>query len=693
MATTPDTIQTAVAHHQAGRLEEAERMYRQILQSNPRDAGAMHLLGLLAFHRGDHEAAVRYIVEAIRLDGSQAEFFANLAEVHRALGRLGEACDCYEAAVRIKPDMADTASKLASLLAVEGRYADAIHWYQQAIAARLDDASSHHGLGMVLQRCGQWPEAETAYLRALQLRPDSCEIHCSLGSLYQAQGKLDEAIASYHRALDIRSNYAEAHYNWGTALVAQGQPELAVARYRQAIVAKADFAEAHYNLGIALQKLAQLDEAADAYEHAVLLRPDMALAHNNLGNVRQQQGKLSEAVACYQRALHINPQHIEALTNLGTALLVQKSYEAAEVPYRSLAALAPQNIEAHFNLGLVLHRQGRFVEAVSYYDRALALDPEHEAAGYHRPAARLASGDFQRGWPEFERWTAAHVPGPAHQEPVWHGEYLKGQRIVLHGKWGLGDTLQFVRYAPLVVERGADVFLEVAPGLIPLLQESGFEQLRPLGASVNPPCQWQAALTSLPGIFNTSLGTIPASVPYLSANRELVDRWRRRLQVYDDFKIGIHWHGRSVWNTDERSFPLISLEPLARLGGVTLISLQKNEGAAELETLGDRFEVVSLGSNMDASGGAFMDTAAIMNNLDLIITCDTSVAHLAGGLGVNVWIALPTASEWRWLWGRDDSPWYPTARLFRQDGGDWAGVFARMAEALSPIVAAHRSST
>ncbi len=281
----------------------------------------------------------------------------------------------------------------------------------------------------------------------------------------------------------------------------------------------------------------------------------------------------------------------------------------------------------------------------------------------------------------------------ARRERSWKGQELGGQRIVLHADvWqedtlryiGLGDTLHFVRYASLVEERGGEVVLEVQRPVIPILRQSGFREVVPLGAEISPACQWHAPIASLPRLFGTTLETIPASIPYLSADDELIRTWSERLAPYKGLKVGIQWCGGSASQSERRRISLLEFEPLALVSGVTLISLQQHEGCVELAALGDRFPVVDLGADVDKAHGPFMDTAAIMRNLDLVVSCDTSVVHLAGALGVPVWVALMLAPDWRWLTDRQDTPWYPTVRLFRQTHlDDWSGVFHRMAAELS----------
>jgi hypothetical protein len=422
------------------------------------------------------------------------------------------------------------------------------------------------------------------------------------------------------------------------------------------------YAEAYNNLGIALASREKLNEAVACYRQALVLKPDYAEAHYNLGKVLPDQGKLEEAVACYRRALELKPDYAEA----------------------------------HLNLGNVFTLQRKLDEAVACFGRALELKPDYADAHLNRAHLWLLSGDWQRGWREYEwRWQTKQLSPRHFQQPLWDGGSLVGKTILLHAEQGLGDTLQFVRYAPLVKGLGAAaVIVECQKSLLPLLSTCpGIDQLFAKGDPL-PEFAAQAPLLSLPRIFQTSPDTIPDAVPYLFAAPARIESWRERLRDLAGFKIGINWHGRAgqgSWRA--RNIPLRRFAGLAEFPGVHLISLQKGAGREELAEVREYFTVVDLGDEVDQAGGAFMDTAAIMMNLDLVITSDTAVPNLAGALGVPVWLALPFVPDWRWLLDRADSRWYPTMRLFHQPtAGDWAVVFQEIQDALRERLAVERKS-
>jgi tetratricopeptide (TPR) repeat protein len=434
-------------------------------------------------------------------------------------------------------------------------------------------------------------------------------------------------------------------------------------------------------LGASCHRQGRVAEAVAGYREAVRLQPGYAGAHSNLGVALRDQGDLDGAIAAYEQALGLNPALADAHNNLGNALGQKGRYEAAEMCFRQALRLKPDYAEAHCNLGNVLRDAGRHAEALACFEQALRLNPGHAESHFNRALEWLRAGNFQAGWPEFEwRWRLKELRPTAFRQPRWDGAPLAGKTVLLYAEQGLGDTLQFVRFAPLVRQRGGRVVVACAASLHPLLARTpAIDQLAALGEPL-PDFDVQAPLLSLGGVLGITLANLPAEVPYLFPDPALVERWRPEVADAPGFKVGIAWQGNPGQRVDRwRSFPLRVFSPLARMPGVRLFSLQKGPGTEQLRDV-PGWGITDLGGRLDEGTGAFMDTAAVMKHLDLVITCDTAVAHLAGGLGVPVWVPLPAAADWRWLLGRDDSPWYPTLRLFRQTRlGDWAEVFERIA--------------
>jgi tetratricopeptide (TPR) repeat protein len=511
-------------------------------------------------------------------------------------------------------------------------------------------------LGKILNSQGELAAAVEMTQRALAIDPRSADAEFSLGTLRQTQGQLQDAAACYRRALAIDARHAPAHCNLGSVLREQGQLAEAFAEYQVAVQCDPKLAEAQFNMGVMLQKQGDTTAAMRAYEAATSARGDHAQAYNNLGTLYKAEGDWQRASDCYAKALEILPNSAEALNNVGNLLKVQGRLLEAKVCYEQTLRISPDYAEVRCNLGLM----------------------------------HLAEGDFARGWPEYEwRSKCKEFAQRSFEQPQWNGEAMPNGTLLVHAEQGLGDTLQFVRYLPLVAERVGRVLCEVRPALVPLLKQSGCEeyaQLLPKGETL-PSFDAHAPLLSLPGIMGTTLENVPATGKYLAANAGRVARWREMLGGGKTFRVGIAWQGSATyWGDRERSIPLAKFASLA-IDGVELVSLQKGFGAEQIAAVAERFAVRDLGPDFDREGGAFLDAAAVIENLDLVITSDTAIAHLAGALGKETWLALSLVPDWRWMFEREDSPWYPSLRLYRQLRlGEWDEVFERMAEALRQVV-------
>jgi Flp pilus assembly protein TadD len=584
------------------------------------------------------------------------ELFARGWQHHQA-DQYPQAEAAFRQVVQADPGRADAWALLAESCLFQGRFAEAETGYRQALRLAPGPAQSYANLGVALVQQGKLAEAAASYREALRLQPDHIDALSNLGAVLVDLEQEDEAVACLRQALRLAPGAVRALNNLGRALIEKEQFPEAEAHLRQALRLQPNYAKAHANLGVTLMKQGRHDEAVASLRHALTLQPDDANAYNSLGVALKEQGKLAEAVACLQQAIRLG----------------------GSLP------------ESHANLGVALMNQGSHDEAVAHLQQAVRLEPGYADAHKNLAMVWLQQGNYAKGWPEYEwRWRCKEFTPVTYPQPAWDGGPLAGRTILLYAEQGLGDTLQFIRYAPLVKARGGRVVVHCQRPLLPvLLRCRGIDQVVPRGAPL-PPFDVHAALLSLPLLFGTTLATVPADIPYLFADETLVASWRRELAVLPGFKVGIAWQGSTGYGGDrERSTRLAYFEPLARLPGVRLLSLQKGFGSAQLAEVAGRFPVEDLGNQLDETSGAFMDTAAVMKCLDLVITVDTSLGHLAGGLGVPVWVAHPFAPDWRWQWGREDSPWYPTLRFFRQtEWGRWEPVFARMAAALRERLAA-----
>jgi tetratricopeptide (TPR) repeat protein len=571
-----------------------------------------------------------------------------------------------------------------------GNRAAAEQLYRQVLEQNPQCAEAWHLLGALCLQSGRAAEAVELIGRAAQLQPANAEFFCHLGAAYSTLGEHDSAVACLRRAVPQAPQSAENHYNLGTALLAQGRAADAVASFNNAIAANPETAEAHYNLGNALRELERWPEAEASYREAIRIRPDYLKALVNLGNALRAQERLPDAVSALRSAVAIDPHHGAAQMNLGVTLRDLGQHDEAIECLRRAVELEPDMAEAHNNLGTVLQALARFDEAMACFEQSLRCDPELAEGHFPHSTQLLRRGDLAGGFAEFEwRWKCPGFREGRFDQPLWDGGALAGQRILLYAEQGLGDTLQFIRYARAAKKRGGVVIVECQDSLVRLLSACpGIDQLVAAGSPL-PAFDVQAPLMSLPGILKLAMNNLWRG-PYLFADDSLVDVWHGVLSQYPGFRVGICWRGNPKHLFDaQRSFDLTALAPLAVVGGVRLINLQKGPGAEQAAS--SSFEVITLNPALDEATGPFIDTAAVIKSLDLVVTADTAVAHLAGGLGVPVWIALSAHSDWRWMLDRDDSPWYPTARLFRQTQLDrWTDVFDRMAAELRPFVSRGR---
>ena len=489
-------------------------------------------------------------------------------------------------------------------------------------------------------------------------------------------------------------------FSHGTWLLGQRRHAEAEPVFREALTLNPDDADVLNNLGTAVWEQGRAPEAMAYYLRAHQLKPNDFGILNNLGIVLWEQGRPDRAITFYRKSLALEPNSFDTQMNLGVSLSDMGQFDDAIPWLRSALALRPDSADAWDNLGMTLARKNLWPEAMAHYDKAIELNPNFGEAHRNRALGWLAQGDFERGWPEAEwRLKCRNPPGFRVAHPRWTGEHLDGKSILLHWEQGLGDTIQFIRFAPQVAQRGGRVWVLAQPSLVRLVARcDGVERVLD-GTTPPPPFDVHAPLMSIPAIIGTTLSSLPQA-PYLSADTATIEHWRgvltRALGVADlssVYKIGIAWQGNPDNRIDRwRSFPLHLLAPLAQIPGVRLISLQKGPGTEQLTALNGRFPVTELDQPIAGLEPRrdFLDTAAVMSLLDLVITPETAVAHLAGALAVKCWVALCRAGDWRWMVDGDHSPWYASLRLFRQTTmGAWDEVFHRMVLALQEEVARH----
>jgi tetratricopeptide (TPR) repeat protein len=621
-----------------------------------------------------------------------APLFAQGLALHQA-GRLAEAARIYAQILSAAPDHFDSQQLLGVIFLQCGHPNDALRHIDAALKINPDNVHVLSNRGAALKELGRLDEALATYDRALALRPDYAEAHSNRGSVLHDLRRHDDALASYDRALALRTDYADALCNRAAALHELRRHEAALESCDRAIALQPDYAEAHSNRGNTLGALSRFDEALASCDRALALRPTFAEAYCNRGNILCEINRSDEALANYDRAIALRPAFAEAYSNRGNALHELRRFEDALVSYDRALALRPDSAEAHLNRGNALKELRQFDEALASYRRAQELRPDLADAHFSEALCRLLIGDFAAGWEKQEwRWQTSQLSAAKRnfRQPQWTGaDDIAGKTILLHAEQGFGDTLQFCRYVPSVAERAARVILEV--------QKPLYELTRTLPAQIIwrgqelPDFDLHCPLLSLPLAFGTRLETIPARTPYLSAPDSAVAAWRDRLGERRP-RIGVVWAGdprKKLPGANridrQRSLQFDQLAPVLQVGGCEFYSLQKGDDAvAQLRNSRLHDRVI----DWTADFHDFSDTAAFIENLDLVIAVDTAVAHLAGALGKPLWLINRHNTCWRWLLGRDDSPWYPTVRQFRQDATrQWEPVVSRIAATLADYVA------
>lgn len=596
MNTSERLLASALTHHRAGRLPEAEALYLRVLAKKPRQPDALHLLGVLLHQSGRVEEGIAAIRRAIAIRPA-AIYFSNLGNALQDLGRFVEAVDGY----------------------------------YQAIADRPYFAEAHNNLGNALRALGEHEAAEQALRRAVEIEPDYAAAHLNLGDLLAERGNHREAVLSYEIAVRLEPQCAAA---W-------------------------------CHLGIAQRACGESEEATASYRRALELSPDLAAAHVNLGNALRDVGRLEEAISAYQQGL----------------------------------TLAPDSAESHCNLGEAFREAGRPYDAVACQRRAVDLQPDAPDAHYELARALLTIGDFENGWREYE-WRDHKRSQPA--TPRWDGSPLQGRSLLISCREPLGTQLLFASILPEVAALRSPIVLECEPRLASLFRRSFPELLvRERGPRVDeaavdsqPASDLHIPLGGLAAFFRRNLAEFPRHRGYLVADQARRTAWRQRLARLSDFAgkklvVGISWQaGATPEELRKRTIPLENWWPILETLGVTFVNLERGDSTCDM-SIGQSSNAVVLHTLSDLDPIHDVDGfATLISELDLVISADNSAAQLAGALGVPVWTLLPVGADWRWLTAREDSPWFPSMRLFRQaHRGDWSPVVIAAADALRRAIA------
>ncbi len=627
---------------------------------------------------------------------SQDKAFASAA-AHYQQGRLDEAESGLRDIQKAEPDLPDVLHLLALIALQTERPADAIKYLEKAVAAVPDKADFFNLLGGALKRENRPADAADAFEKAVAIDPGLTEAHYNLGNALKELERFDEAIPSYRRAVALKPDFADAYYNLALALKAAGRFADAAEANREVLALSPDDGEAWNNLGNVLEKLDRPGEAVQAYEKAIPLQPDRAETYNNLGNALRELRKPEEAVANFNKALALKPDFAEAMGNLGAVYREQGKLDEAMETLEAAIALKPDYAAAHCNRGNVLGDRGDFDAAHEAFDKAIALEPDHVRAHVSKSALFLLKGDFERGWKESEwRWRIeGGDPKRDFPQPPWTGTGPEDKTILVWAEQGVGDEILFAGMVPDLIDAGAKVVLECEERLMPLFERSftGVDCLawrqEPAPEALAGNIDFQIPSGGLARWLRPDLDAFPGRPSYLLADAGRRDALRAQyLEEVGDFLVGIAWLSSNKEVGWQKSMSLMDLRPLTEVPGVRFVDLQYGDTVDERRAFEKETGVPIIhddGVDQMKDLDAFAAQVAAM---DLVISVSNTTVHMAGALGQRTWVLLHQVPLNVWMLDRDDSPWYPSVRLFRQSGlGEWADVVERVGDELAALAA------
>jgi tetratricopeptide (TPR) repeat protein len=656
-----DPMQRAHLLAQSGDLKGAAQLCRAVLAQEPSHFYALFMLGSIQSGFSAFDDAAKHLKRAVELQPHSPEALTSYGNVLLELKRYEEGQAVLNKAIALQPQNTNALIYRGLGLAETGRHEEALKDFDRVLQLDARSVFALHNRANALIALNRHKDARPSVDALLRIAPNYVPALSTLALVFMAEKKYREALTVADRAISLEA----------------GNPSLIAAR------------------GDALMALKRCDEALASYDKAAAIKPEEPGFQISRGNALSELGRHDDALGAYRRALALKPDSVEAHLNCANVLMGQNRLNEALAACDNTLALKPDYAAGHVLRGNLLLHLGRADEAFPAYDRAVAAKPDYAEAHYHRGSALLLHGRMNEGWRDFaHRWNVADCgfDRPNLRGPEWQGEPLQGRSIVVYSEQGLGDAIQFVRFLPRLTAMGAKVTFLCHPNLVRLFRPltSGMEVTAVTNAHRS--FDFQCALMTLAERFDIGPDDLPGNVPYLFAEQPLVAAWKDRIGE-SGFKIGICWQGNPAGKIDKgRSVPLEKFRPFGDLPGVRLISLQKTHGLDQLTRLPPGMKVETLGA-FDEGQDAFIDTAAIMQNLDLVITSDTSIAHLAGALARPSWVAVKQVPDWRWMLKGSHMPWYPTMRLFRQPArDDWDAIFAEMTAQLRLVLEGKESA-
>ena len=649
------TFRKGHAHHLAGRLPEAEQAYRAVLAVDPRHGDALHFLGVIALQCGKPQAAIELIGQSTARSPNFASL-NNLGEAFRQSSRLDEALACFERAIQMQPGHVDAIANAGVVLAQQNKLEPAEQRFRQVLAMNPNHLGAASSFAALLDRVGKVDDAVSAWNHVVRIAPQQSRFHRNLGDALVRADETYRAISAYRRAIELMPEDAEAYSKLALSLSAVKKFDEALAAAEKATVVAPTHAQAWHDRALVLERADRGSEAAPLYRRAVELNPKDSSLHGALGRALSANGQATEALESFARGRGLNPVDHRFPLNESKQFFQLQQYQMALTAARSAVRLAPHDAECHAALAFAL----------------------------------LAMGDYLEGFAEYEwRWRSATFTTKPRDfaSPLWDGSEIAGRELLVHSEQGFGDIFQFLRYLPSLLERKIKVIIEVPYKIAGLVRRMSPALRVIISGTILPSFDLHVPMLSLPGIFKTTLDRLPANVPYLRADPVLLEQWRNRITAETGeskaMRVGLVWAG-SPKPDPRRSATFQDYAALANVAGVSWIALQPDSHGAEADAPPAGMKILNLGAELRD----FADTtASTFACLDLLITIDTSSAHLAGAMGIPTWVMLPHSPDWRWQAAEESSPWYPTVKLFRQTTrGDWAGVVERVADELRRLI-------
>lgn len=635
MSEEQEILNLALQHYREKNYRESEILLNQVLAQNSSSDTALYFLGLISYIDNHYDEAVKYIGKAVRIN-PKADYYKDLGNILFDIDQKEEAISCYNMILALNPDDSEIHYNLALIYQDKKLLKPAISHLENVIRLEPDDVESYNRLGIIYYNdLKNIDEAIKYFEKAININPDYADGYFNLGLAYNLLKDTDKAVKCYLKTVELVPDYLNAYFNLG--ILSSNNPAEAVKYFKKVIELNPDYAEAFYNLAKSFQELEETEKAVNFYKKAIELKPDFAEAYNNLGTVLNKSDYIEEAVTCFKKAIKLKPDYLDSYNNLGDLYRYRNQTE----------------------------------KAFECYEKALEFDLENPDAITCIGLLYLQKKDFEKGWKFYEsRFNTNNKFKPVEpklSKPRWNGiESLNGKTIYVYCEQGLGDSILFARFLPVLADMGAKVLFKVQPGLEKLFEQSDLkaEIIGYLTPDDSLEFDTYIPLVSLPYALKTQPANIPYSSGYLKADPEKVTFYKEKYFNNNLFKIGINWQCKNIFHQDlHRSIPDISyFYKIARLQGLKIYSLQKGKGVEQLDSLPEDVEIINLGKTFND----FSDTAAAIKNLDLIISVDTSVPLLSGALGKPTWILIEYAADWKWFLDSNDSPWFKNVKLFRQ---------------------------